>query len=220
MVSPDLVRILKQDGRAIRTIARVSKPTQERDDREELALVERIRSGDHDAWSELLGPYQDRLFAVCVRMVGDRELAADLAQESMVRVIQRLDTFRGGSKLSTWIIRVTMNVCLSKLRSEKLRRHASLTPTSRAGEDNVRDSWTPEAREPGGVSRVELDEQRQRLSEALLGISADQRAILILRDNRGLDYEQIAEVLGVAVGTVKSRLFRARNALRNAMEEL
>jgi len=197
----------------------VSKPRQERDDAEELALVERIRSGDQDAWSELLGPYQDRLFAVCVRMVGDREMAADLAQESMVRVIQRLDTFRGGSKLSTWMIRVTMNVCLSKLRSEKLRRHASLTPNNPSGEGDVRDFWTPESGEPSGHSRVELDEQRQWLSEALLRITADQRAILILRDNRGLDYEQIAEVLGVAVGTVKSRLFRARNALRNAIEE-
>ena len=84
----------------------MSRGHEQRTDAEELAIVERIRSGDPDAWAELLGPYQDRLFAVCVRMIGDREMAADLAQDAMVRIIQRLDTFKGGSKLSTWMIRV------------------------------------------------------------------------------------------------------------------
>jgi len=182
------------------------------DDARDLELVERIRAGDPDAWAELLEPYQDRLFGVCLRMVGDRELAGDLAQDAMVRVIQRLHTFDGRSKLSTWMIRVTMNVCLSKLRSEKLRRHAPLESAS------VRDDSGSGRGEPTAGESVQSGELRARLASALLRVSPDQRAILILRDARGLEYEQIAEVLGIAVGTVKSRLFRARSALREAME--
>src|SRR4029077_1267195 len=93
------------------------------------ALVERIRGagiGDRAAWGELLARYQDRLYAVCLRMVGDRDAAADLTQDAFVKVIQGLDSWDGRSKLSTWMIRVTMNVCLSHLRSEKLGRDASL----------------------------------------------------------------------------------------------
>lgn len=177
--------------------------------------MEAIRRGERDAWTTLLTRYQDRLFGVCYRMVGDRELAADLTQDAMVKIIQGLETYDGRSRLSTWLIRVTMNVCLSRMRSERLRRHASLDTgpegadraESRIGATEPRESW-----------RIEHQEQKQRLAEALLHLNPDHRAILILRDIRGLDYEQIAEALGIAVGTVKSRLFRARLALRQILE--
>lgn len=194
----------------------------------DLALIERIRGGDADAWAELLSNYQDRLYTICLRMVHDREMARDLTQDAMVKIIQGLDGFDARAKLSTWIIRVTMNVCLSKLRSEKLRRHASLDQMreggrgGRGGSDSEdgRSRAIVESREPDAESRVGLLEGRALLSKALQGVSDEHRAILILRDARGLDYEQIAEILGVAVGTVKSRLFRARTALRDAIEGL
>jgi RNA polymerase sigma-70 factor, ECF subfamily len=210
-------------------------------DAQELALVRRIQSGDQSAWTPLLTRYQDRLFGVCIKMLGNRDLAADVTQDAMVKIIEGLGTFDGRAKLSTWMIRVTMNVCLSKLRSEKLRRHLSLEALNsvkrgsgrarggggasgggyyedqRSAADRLED---PRATEPEGESRVEREETRQRVAAALLRISPEQRAILVLRDSRGLDYEQIAEVLTVPVGTVKSRLFRARAALREALEAL
>lgn len=165
-------------------------------------------------------------------MVGDRERAADLTQDAMVRIIEGIKTYDGRAKLSTWMIRVTMNVCLSKLRSEKLRRHASLDAglegggnapagwsgdRGRAGAERVPDL---QGREPAAELSVEREETRRLVAAALDRILPEQRAILVLRDSRNLEYEQIAEVLDVPVGTVKSRLFRARSALREVLESM
>jgi len=186
--------------------------------------VASIRAGEQAAWGVLISRYQDRLFTICLRMVHNRELAADLTQDAFVKVIQGLDKYDGRSKLSTWIIRVTMNVCLSKIRSEKLRRHASLEGMGGAfgsrGEGEARGFDPEQVREPGGFSSVQHAEDRHRVLLALQRLDPDHRAVLILRDARDLEYEQIAEVLGVAVGTVKSRLFRAREALRDEVEKL
>jgi RNA polymerase sigma-70 factor (ECF subfamily) len=126
------------------------------------------------------------------------------------------------------MIRVTMNVCLSRLRSEKLRRHASLEAMAerpRGGSEEGSGGLTAadqfsQIREQSQDESVEFHEDRERVLRALSTLDPDQRAVLILCDCRGLPYEQIAEVLGVAVGTVKSRLFRARAALRDAVEAM
>lgn len=159
-------------------------------------------------------------------MVRDRDLAADLTQDSFIKIIQGVDSFDGRSKLSTWMIRVTMNVCLSKLRSEKLRRHSSLdSMAGGAGVSAIGAGRNADGRNMSGAgeldsaSNVQAREERERVLRALGDLEPEQRAILILCDCRGLPYEQIAEVLGVAVGTVKSRVFRARTALRDAVEK-
>jgi RNA polymerase sigma-70 factor (ECF subfamily) len=161
----------------------------------------------------------------------------------MVRILRGIHTFDGTSRVSTWMIRVTMNVCLSWLRSQRLRRHQSLEgPRTRegivspgsektqadAGREGLGDlgrARTPSGGEhPGGggvlpvSGALERDDEQRRVGEALERIDADQRALLVLRDVRGLEYEQIAEVLGVPLGTVKSRIFRARAALRDVLE--
>lgn len=205
------------------------------DDARDLALIERIRAGgpaDRAAWGEMVRLYQDRIFSVCMKMLRDREAAADLTQETFVRLIQGLETYDGRSKLSTWLIRVAMNACLSYLRAQKLRKHASLDaglPPSlirgmsvRASEGGSGSGGRAQGagREQTPGQSVELHERRRRVAAALAGIEPDQRAILILRDVQGLEYEQIAVVLEIAGGTVKSRLFRARMALREALEKL
>lgn len=194
-------------------------------DAQDLELAEACKRGDQQAWARLIHRYQDRLFSVCLRMVHNRDMAADMTQDALVKVIQGIGSFDGRAKLSTWMIRVTMNVCLSKLRSEKLRRHASLDADqddrSASPMEGPRTRSQPaQAREPGTGPDVEAREERERLLVALSHLDPDQRAVLILCDCRGLAYEQIAEVLGVAVGTVKSRVFRARTALRDTMETL
>jgi RNA polymerase sigma-70 factor (ECF subfamily) len=191
----------------------------------DLKLVQAIRSGDARAWPTLIARHQDRLFSVCLRMVHNRDLASDLTQDAFVKIIQGLESFDGRAKLSTWMIRITMNVCLSKLRSEKLRRHASLEGLQEGTQSNTGPSDRPgrgfeQDREPASPSGVEAHEDQERVLLALRQLDPDQRAVLILCDCRGHSYEQIAEVLGVAVGTVKSRLFRARTALREIVEGL
>lgn len=201
------------------------------DDRHDRALVEQVRRdgiGRRAAWEELFTKYQDRLFGVCYRMVSNRQTAADLTQDAFVKVLQGLDSWDGRSKLSTWMIRVTMNVCLSHLRAAQLRDHAPLklagSLTRSEQHPNKGFGRSPhsasdeQTREPDPVSGVQHDDRRRVLASSLASLDPEQRAILVLRDVQGLDYEQIAQALGVATGTVKSRLFRARAALREEVE--
>jgi RNA polymerase sigma-70 factor (ECF subfamily) len=190
---------------------------------QERALVGAAQQGDRDALATLLRLHEAQIYATCVRMLGDREQARDLTQDTMVRLIEALHGFDGRARFATWMTRIAMNVCLSHLRKQRLRRHASLdgSPTpGDSGTSQPRAATLEQSREPAGGSRIESDEQAARLSEALGAIDPEARAILILRDMRGLDYKQIAETLEVALGTVKSRIFRARAALREAMERL
>lgn len=205
--------------------------------------------------AQLLTRHERRLFNICARMLGGtggggagvagvagsagdvgpravnseraRQTAADLTQDALVKIVQGLSGFDGSSKVSTWMIRVAMNTVLSYLRSQKLRRHASLdaAAVTAAGkmpaeseQIDTDQPLSPVSREPSAASSVQGSEAQERLLDALASLDADQRAILVLRDVRGLDYDQIAVVLGVAVGTVKSRLFRAREALRGILE--
>lgn len=195
------------------------------------ALVERARGGDRAALGELLTGHEGMLFAVCLRTLGDREAARDITQDALVKSIQSLDSFDGRSRFSTWLTRIAINACLSHLRKQRLRKHASLdAPAGRgsgggAGGDGGAGSsgqsiiQTLRGREPEPGSRIESDETLECLDRAMARIDPEQRVLLSLRDVRGLDYARIADALGVPVGTVKSRLFRARAALREAMEE-
>ena len=182
----------------------------------ELQLVEAHRRGDPDAMGQLLEAYQRRLYSICYRMVRNEHDARDLTQDSMVRVIQGLDSYDGRSKLSTWIIRVTMNTCLSYLRKQRLRRHGSLDPASENAAAGPIDPRSTGELLPS--SRVELSEMRLVLGRAMMRLDPDMRAVLVLRDMQDLEYQSIAHSLEVPIGTVKSRLFRARLALRAAVE--
>ncbi len=183
----------------------------------ELQLVEAHQRGETKATAELLAAYQRRIYAVCYRMVRHPDDADDLTQDALVKVLEGLDSYHGRSQLSTWIIRVTMNCCLSHLRKQKLRRHASLEELGSAGEParalgRVQGELSP-------LARVEQAERQALLRRLLRGLDPQMRAVLVLRDMQDLDYAQIGEVMDVPVGTVKSRLFRARAALRAAAEQ-
>ena len=189
----------------------------------ELQLVEDHRNGQAEAAGELLQAYQRRIYAVCFRMVRDAELARDLSQDAMVKVLEGLSSYDGRSKLSTWMIRVTMNCCLSELRKRKLRNHASLDAPIPGSSQGLSDrtglgSALPSQGELSALERVEQAEMRAIVLRALGRLDPETRALLVLRDMQDLDYQQIAEVIDAPVGTVKSRLFRARAALREAIE--
>jgi RNA polymerase sigma-70 factor, ECF subfamily len=196
------------------TSAGVESPTETHD----AALVASIIRGEPSAWRLLLGRHQQNIYNLCLRVVAKRDLAEDLTQDTLVKVIKNIGRFDGRAKFSTWLYRITMNVCLSRLRSDKVRKHSSLdehTPGDRGGY-----SQSVPGREPDASSGVDTGERRTHILQALDSLDPEQRAILVLRDTRDLDYDQIAEVLEVPVGTVKSRLFRARVAFRQAIESL
>ena len=175
-------------------------------------LFAAARKGDRSATARLLRPETDRVYAVCLRMVGRPEVARDLAQDTLVKVIRGLPAFDGRSKLSTWVTRVALNTCLTWLRDSSKRAELQQRAAV-AGTIGV------ETREHQPGSGVESEERRAGVLRALERVSAEHRAVLVLRDVRGLEYEQIAAVLKITVGTVKSRLFRARAALRRQIED-
>ncbi len=183
---------------------------------QEAQLVEAHRRGEPDAIGTLLEAYQRRVYGICYRMVRHEQDARDLTQDALLRIIQGLDTYDGRSKLSTWVIRVTMNTCLSHLRKQRLRRHGSLEGGSENAAAGPVDPRSKGELSPGG--RVELTEMKSVLGRSLLCLDPDMRAVLVLRDMQELEYQHIANALEIPVGTVKSRLFRARLALRNAVE--
>lgn len=170
---------------------------------------------------DLLLRYEGAVFALCFRMVHDRELASELAQETFFRAIKGFDGYDGESRLQAWLLRIATNTCLTYFRRQKYRNHASLDAGSSDGSGGA-GRWSDglsQRREPDvGSGVLEGRERAAMVMRALGALAPEQRAILLLRDAYGLEYGAIAESLEIAVGTVKSRLFRARAALRFACE--
>ncbi|MFW6060315.1 MAG: RNA polymerase sigma factor [Phycisphaeraceae bacterium] len=189
---------------------------------DESALLARVRAGDRTALNELLAAYQGRLYNICLRMVGNRDDAAEATQEALLKAVQHIDRFRGEAKLSTWLIRIATNEATTHLRRRRIRRAASLEASHDGQTDGdahtLRHRLTDQ-REPPPEQRVQQDETLQRIEAALDQLDPDFRAVLVLRDIDQMDYQQIAEVLETPIGTVKSRLFRARLALREQLTE-
>ena len=186
---------------AVRTDDPVIDPDQE--------LIDAWRNGSEAAIDALFERSQGRIYGLCLRMLGRPEVAADVAQDAMMRMYEGLPRFDGRARFSTWSVRVTLNCVYSHLRREKLRRHARL-PEGDSGIDL-------RSREPEPASRIETNDLHRSVVAGLGLLDLQARAILVLRDLQGLDYGDIAEVLGTPIGTVKSRLFRARAALRDAL---
>lgn len=186
-------------------------------------LLDAVAQGDRAALGRILALHQDRLYNVVRRMVGNRDDAAEITQEAMLKIVEHIDRFERRSSIGTWMTRIAMNLAISHLRKRKHRQTISL---EQDGPESGDASGTPlnrnlaDRREPQPHQRVQERELLAHLQTALGQLDDDFRAVLVLRDIDRLDYQAIAEVLQVPVGTVKSRLFRARLALRQAMWHL
>ncbi len=175
-------------------------------------LVERAQAGDLDAFNDLVTLYQDHLWALVVRMVPDRDQAADVVQEAFFSAYRNLGSYRGGS-VRSWLSRIAINAAMDTQRARK-RRPVQPYPEL---ED---ESWQPPAGEEADPERTALAAERSRwLAGALARITPDQRTAIVLFDVEGYDYAEIAEVTGVSLGTVKSRIHRGRLALRSLLED-
>jgi RNA polymerase sigma-70 factor (ECF subfamily) len=179
------------------------------DELDEVTLA-RARRGEPSALSELIKHYQRPVFALCGRLMCARSPAAveDVAQEAFIRVIRGINKFEPGgpARLSTWILTVATRTCLNALRGR--RREEPLDPDSDAGRAD--DGASPE-------QSALAEERRRRVEQAMGALPEEMRAVLVLRAYHDLDYPEIAAALELEVGTVKSRLSRARAALREAL---
>lgn len=172
----------------------------------------------------LLRKHQQRVYRVCLRMLGNRDDAAESAQDALVKVMQSLDGFREEARFTTWITRIAMNQALTRRRRRKVRDTVSLdSPAASAAHPGPDDQASAlrlhlaDAREPEPSARVEQEDELRAVGEALAELDETFRAVLVLRDVEQMDYHGVAEVLELPVGTVKSRLFRARLALRQKL---
>ncbi|CAL9466862.1 RNA polymerase sigma factor SigM [Streptomyces sp. enrichment culture] len=168
-------------------------------------LLARHVAGDPDAFGELVRRHRDRLWAVAIRTLGDREEAADAVQDALVSAFRAAHTFRGQSAVTTWLHRITVNACLDRARKTASRRTAPLNDTER-----LEQLLEPHESAEAPAERQDLHRQ---LLAALTRLPADQRAALVLVDMQGYPVAEAAEILGVPTGTVKSRCARGRARL-------
>lgn len=170
-------------------------------------LIRQATKGDAYAFEQLMRRHESRMYAVAVRMCGNREDAQDCVQDAMLRVYRALDRFKGQSSFSTWVYRITMNTCLDELRRRKVRASTSLDTLLESG-------WSPSDETDTPERHALRSEQRTALAKAIAELPEDMRSAIVLRELQGLSYEEISEVLTVNVGTIKSRISRGREKLR------
>lgn len=181
----------------------------------------RLKARDETAFNELMELYQRRVFALCFRFLNQREEAEDITLDTFTQVFKSIDSFRGESKLSTWLFRVAVNLC-----KNRKKRHARRHRSSHQGLDSVAESSfsSAEGVVAGSVERpdelVEGMHMELIVKKAIMQIDAEFRRLVILRDVEDLSYEEIAEVTELPKGTVKSRIHRGRAQLKERVERL
>lgn len=175
----------------------------------EKKIIEKVLGGDANAFEELVLKYEKTVYNLALRMVGDRDDAFDMTQEAFIKAYGSLSSFRGDSKFSVWIYRITTNVCLDFLRSKSRKQQVSLT-VSYDDEDAQLDIPDPKA---APEQQLMQKMSMQSVEEGLKTLPDKQRQILVMRELGGMSYAEIGAALSLEEGTVKSRIFRARKRL-------
>lgn len=177
-------------------------------------LIARAKAGDQAAFEQLVVENQNRVYSLALRMLGNPEDAQDTAQEAFLNAWRALPSFKGESSFSTWVYRLASNACIDHLRRRKRRREveaASLT-----GEEGEGD-WEPADHQADPALQTERRMAREAVEQALQALPNHQREILVMRELSGLSYQEIGEALELDLGTVKSRIARARLALKKIL---
>ncbi|MHC4647818.1 MAG: sigma-70 family RNA polymerase sigma factor [Planctomycetota bacterium] len=190
---------------------------------DDAVLVERCRKGDSVAMERLILKYQNRIYNVILKMCGNRDDAAELTQETFVKIIENIGRFESRSGFYTWAFRIAVNLTLNHCQRGARQSHASLDA------DNDRDGrqanatlrqYLSDDSSPDPAQVAQNNELCRLVEKALTRLDESHRTVIILRDIEGMNYAQIAKVLKVELGTVKSRLSRARGSLREILESM
>ncbi len=180
---------------------------------DEQALIHAARQGSVPAFNQLVLSYQGLAYNVAYRVLGSEDAANDATQDAFVSAFKAMRTFRGGS-FKAWLLRIVTNKCYDQLRAKRRR------PTTRIDDTEIEADYLGYLTDPGESpdEYVERQALAQVLQRAILALPAHQRTIVVLSDVQGLNYQEIADVLDVSLGTVKSRLSRARASLRDSLQ--
>ncbi len=184
-------------------------------------VIALARKGDVDAFEKLVVKYQRMLFNISYRMLDSYEDAGEVVQDAFLSAYRNLDAFKGMSRFSTWLCSIVINLSKNKLlQSKTMRRHEAYSL-----DDPVEAEDGPIARdiasgEPSVVETLEKEEVRRKVQNCIGGLESEFKEVVVLRDIRGFSYDEVSEILRIPEGTVKSRLFRARNALKDCLKKV
>jgi RNA polymerase sigma-70 factor (ECF subfamily) len=191
---------------------------QTRDD--DLEYVSLCKKGDADAFEALVRRHEKRMFNIAYRVIGNYDEAGEVVQDAFIAAYRNIKGFKGESKFATWLYAICINLSRNRLKRLKTRRHREgrslddpiMTPDGELLAD-------PPSSEPSALDRLEAREVQQRVQGCINALDAEFREVIVLRDIQGFSYEEISAMLKVPEGTVKSRLFRAREAMRTCLQD-
>lgn len=185
-------------------------------------LVRRMRGGDPRAFEDLVKVYKDRIFGLTFRMMGDRQEAEDLAQEVFITVHRAIGSYRGDGRFYTWLYRIATNTCKNRIKYLKGRNFHRSVPVEESPEAHDVEGGAPGARLQAQIASPEAMTAGNRLEAAiqreLAALEPEHRLLIVLRDIQGLSYQEILRITGLQEGTLKSRLHRARLALKDRLQ--
>ena len=182
-------------------------------------LIRRCQEGDIDAFSELMGLYQNKVYSFCIHLTGNHEDAQDLAQEGFIRIYRALPGFRGQSAFTTWAYRIVANLWSNEIRKRKRQPTVPLDAPVQTGEgEEVQRTLSDLSYSP--EEELEAKEEKALVWQALKLLSEDQRSVIVLREMYGYSYDEIAASLNCSTGTIKSRLNRARQNLTQKLQKI
>ena len=197
---------------------RVAEPVQKTAD-DDAALVASCTKGDMDAFETLVQKYQKRMFNIAFRMTGSYEDAGEVVQDAFVSAYRGLKNFQGRSKFSTWLTAITVNHSknrLQQMKARQAREPLSLDDPVRTEDGSI--AVDPPSKGPSVLDRLEARDERKKVQECISALEPEFREVIILRDMQDFSYEEIGSLLKVREGTVKSRLFRAREAVKDCLK--
>lgn len=188
---------------------------------EDYQLVCLCRKGDTDAFQSLVEKYQKRMLNIAYRIIGDYETACEVVQDAFLSAYKALGKFRGEASFSTWLYRIVINVSKNHMKQMIIRRQRERPLPANPGEmGESRLSRDLPAPEPSPAERLERKEVQAKLQQCINSLDEEYREVLVLRDIQGFSYDEIGDILKITAGTVKSRLFRARAALKDRLKKV
>ncbi len=193
-------------------------PIHENEERELIALC---RKGDVDAFEILVKNHQKKMFNIAFRITGSMEDASEVIQDAFVSAYKNLKRFEERSRFSTWIYAITVNTARNRLTQIRARsRHETDSLDDPSSVDEKMTKWQPASDDPSALDTLIKRDQQKSVQECLNRLEQDFREVIVLRDIQGFSYEEISVMLSIAAGTVKSRIFRAREAIKDCLKKL
>lgn len=181
----------------------------------EKLLIEKCKSGDIEAFEELIADYEKRVFNIAYRFLGDYSDAQDISQEIFIKIFKSINSFKGNSSFYTWLYRIVINECITASNKKKRVVVYSIDSSIDTGENEIQRDIKDTGKTP--EEEYESREMRRCIGNALKYVSEEHRTMIVMRDIQGFSYDEIAEILKCPAGTVKSRINRARKALKELL---